>query len=125
MSTSSLPTIHDRGGMCLIGSFRAHVSSSECAAGGVASVSMTDMLFSHLTASGAPAKVARTMNGDPTQFEEPILRIRRQIEDLSALDTEPARQAEIAELQQQLTKVSHEIYSNLTPWQKTLVSRHA
>jgi len=65
------------------------------------------------------------MNGDPTQFEEPILRIRRQIEELSAMEAEPARQAEIAELQTQLTKVSHEIYSNLTPWQKTLVARHS
>jgi acetyl-CoA carboxylase carboxyl transferase subunit alpha len=64
------------------------------------------------------------MNGDATQFEEPILQIRRQIEELSTLEAEPARQAEIAELRQKLTKVSHEIYSNLTPWQKTLVARH-
>jgi len=64
------------------------------------------------------------MNGDPMQFEEPIVRLRRQIEELSAMDAEPARQAEIAELQQKLTKVSSEIYGNLTPWQKTLVARH-
>ena len=64
------------------------------------------------------------MSADPAQFEEPILRIRRQIEELSALEAEPARQAEIAELQKKLTKVSAEIYSNLTPWQKTLVARH-
>jgi acetyl-CoA carboxylase carboxyl transferase subunit alpha len=64
------------------------------------------------------------MNGDLAQFEEPILKIKRQIEELSAMEAEPARQAEIAELQQQLTKLSVEIYSNLTPWQKTLVARH-
>lgn len=64
------------------------------------------------------------MNVDPTQFEEPILRIRRQIEELSALEPEPARQAEIAELQQKLTRVASEIYSKLSPWQKTLVARH-
>jgi acetyl-CoA carboxylase carboxyl transferase subunit alpha len=64
------------------------------------------------------------MNGDATQFEEPILQLRRQIEELSALETEPAREAEVAELRQKLTKVSHEIYSKLTPWQKTLVARH-
>src|SRR5712691_13235505 len=58
------------------------------------------------------------------QFEEPILKIKRQIEELSAMEAEPARQAEIAELQQQLTKLSVEIYSKLTPWQKTLVARH-
>ena len=64
------------------------------------------------------------MNGDPTQFEEPILKIRRQIEELAAMEVEPARQAEIAELQKKLTKVSTEIYASLTPWQKTLVARN-
>lgn len=64
------------------------------------------------------------MSADPTQFEEPILRIRREIEELSALDLDPARQASIADLEQKLNKVSREIYSNLTPWQKTLVARH-
>lgn len=68
------------------------------------------------------------MSADPSQFEEPINTIRRRIEELSALDSPgdsaPAREAEIAELRQKLTKVSNEIYSNLTPWQKTLVARH-
>ncbi|HEY0157728.1 MAG TPA: acetyl-CoA carboxylase carboxyltransferase subunit alpha [Thermoanaerobaculia bacterium] len=64
------------------------------------------------------------MTADPTQFEEPIVRIRRRIEELSAMEAEPARQVELADLQQKLTKVSSEIYSNLTPWQKTLVARH-
>jgi len=64
------------------------------------------------------------MSADPTQFEEPIHRIKRRIEELSAMDAEPAREAELAELQLKLTKVSNEIYSNLTPWQKTLVARH-
>ena len=68
------------------------------------------------------------MSADPTQFEEPILRIRRRIEELSSLNSagedEPARDTEIAELQQKLTKVSREIYANLSPWQKTLVARH-
>jgi acetyl-CoA carboxylase carboxyl transferase subunit alpha len=65
------------------------------------------------------------MTADPTQFEEPILRIRRQIDELVAMESEPAREAEIAELRAKLTKVSSEIYSNLTPWQKTLVARNA
>ena len=68
------------------------------------------------------------MSADPSQFEEPIVRIRRQIEELTALDpageVEPSREAEIAELRAKLTKVSNEIYSNLSPWQKTLVARH-
>src|SRR5947208_6612481 len=61
------------------------------------------------------------MNGDPMQFEEPILQIRRQIEEVSAAEGDPAR---LAELQEKLTKVAHDIYANLTPWQKTLVARH-
>ena len=64
------------------------------------------------------------VNGDASNFEEPILQIRRRIEELSALEAEPARQAEIDELRQKLTKVSLEIYSKLTPWEKTLVARH-
>ena len=69
------------------------------------------------------------MSADPSQFEEPIVRIRRRIEELStsgdtAGETDPAREAEIADLRQKLTKVSSEIYSNLSPWQKTLVARH-
>jgi acetyl-CoA carboxylase carboxyl transferase subunit alpha len=61
------------------------------------------------------------MNGDPTQFEEPILALRRQIEEASAAEGDPGR---IEALQAELTKVATEIYSNLTPWQKTLVARH-
>ena len=68
------------------------------------------------------------MSADPSQFEEPIARIRRRIEELTSLDSseeaEPTRAAEIAELREKLTKVSNEIYSNLSPWQKTLVARH-
>lgn len=64
------------------------------------------------------------MSAEAAQFEEPILRLKRQIEELSALEAEPAREAEIAELRQKLTKVSREVYANLTPWQKTLVARH-
>ena len=40
------------------------------------------------------------------------------------MEDEPARQAEIAELQKKLTKVSADIYAGLTPWQKTLVARN-
>jgi len=41
---------------------------------------------------------------------------------LSAGQAEPAQ---IEELQRKLTKVTKEIYANLTPWQKTLVARHS
>jgi acetyl-CoA carboxylase carboxyl transferase subunit alpha len=64
------------------------------------------------------------MSADPSQFEEPIIQIRRRIEELSALEGDPATQAEIAELEKKLSRVASEVYSNLTPWQKTLVARH-
>lgn len=62
------------------------------------------------------------MTADPTQFEEPILALRRQIEELSASEGDAGQ---IAELQQKLTKTAQDVYSKLTPWQKTLVARHA
>jgi acetyl-CoA carboxylase carboxyl transferase subunit alpha len=60
-------------------------------------------------------------NGD---FEEPILRLRRRIEELSALPDDAAHRREIEKLREKLDRVSREIYSSLTPWQKTLVARH-
>jgi acetyl-CoA carboxylase carboxyl transferase subunit alpha len=61
------------------------------------------------------------MNPDPTQFEEPILQLRRRIEEATATEGDPDQ---LAALQAELTKVADEIYANLTPWQKTLVARH-
>jgi acetyl-CoA carboxylase carboxyl transferase subunit alpha len=61
------------------------------------------------------------MNPDPTQFEEPILQLRRRIEETTAAEGDPAQ---VAALEAELTKLADEIYANLTPWQKTLVARH-
>ena len=61
------------------------------------------------------------MNPDPTQFEEPILQLRRRIEETTATEGDPSQ---LAALQEELTKLADEIYGNLTPWQKTLVARH-
>ncbi len=55
------------------------------------------------------------------QFDEPIAAIRRQIDEMTAAEGDPKQ---IEELQGKLTKVAGEIYSKLTPWQKTLVARH-
>jgi acetyl-CoA carboxylase carboxyl transferase subunit alpha len=63
------------------------------------------------------------MNGDPSQFEEPILQLRREIETLTA-EEGSEQGAEIQRLREKLTRVTDEVYSNLTPWQKTLVARH-
>ena len=64
------------------------------------------------------------MNSDDGQFEEPIARLRRRIEELSALPDDAAHRREIEKLREKLDRVSREIYAALTPWQKTLVARH-
>ncbi len=61
------------------------------------------------------------MSPDPTQFEEPLLQLRRRIEETAAAEGDSDQ---LAALQAELTKVADEIYANLTPWQKTLVARH-
>jgi acetyl-CoA carboxylase carboxyl transferase subunit alpha len=63
------------------------------------------------------------MNGDPSQFEEPILQLRREIEARTA-EEGSEQGAEIQRLREKLIRVTDEVYSNLTPWQKTLVARH-
>jgi len=57
-------------------------------------------------------------------FEEPIVRLRRRIEELSALPDDAGHRREIEKLREKLDRVSREIYAGLTPWQKTLVARH-
>jgi acetyl-CoA carboxylase carboxyl transferase subunit alpha len=57
-------------------------------------------------------------------FEEPILKLRRRIEELSALPDDASHRKEIEKLREKLERVSREVYGNLTPWQKTLVARH-
>jgi acetyl-CoA carboxylase carboxyl transferase subunit alpha len=64
------------------------------------------------------------MNGEDGHFEEPILKLRRRIEELSALPDEVSHRREIEKLREKLERVSREIYASLTPWQKTLVARH-
>ncbi len=64
------------------------------------------------------------MNGEESGFEEPIVKLRRRIEELSALPDDATHRREIEKLRERLERVSSEIYANLTPWQKTLVARH-
>ena len=63
------------------------------------------------------------MNEDGN-FEEPIVKLRRRIEELTALPDDASHRREIEKLQEKLERVSREIYAGLTPWQKTLVARH-
>lgn len=61
------------------------------------------------------------MNGDVTQFDEPILALRREIDEAIVAEADAGQ---IEKLQAKLTKVASDIYANLSPWQKTLVARH-
>ena len=64
------------------------------------------------------------MNSEDGNFEEPILKLRRRIEELSALPDDASHRREIEKLREKLDRLAKEIYGNLTPWQKTLVARH-
>jgi len=71
--------------------------------------------------------MARLPNGpspEESAFEEPILEIERRVEELSGYPATRQSQEEIARLRARLTALRREIYSSLTPWQKTLVARH-
>ena len=61
---------------------------------------------------------------DDTNFEEPLVKVRRRIEELAAMPDDAAHRREIEKLQIRLERLSREIYGNLNPWQKTLVARH-
>ncbi len=58
-------------------------------------------------------------------FEEPILKLQQRIEELSAFPASGRTQQEIDKLKAKLESLRRDIYSHLSPWQKTLVARHA
>jgi acetyl-CoA carboxylase carboxyl transferase subunit alpha len=64
------------------------------------------------------------MHSEESAFEEPILKLRQRIEELSALPDDAAHRRELEKLREKLDRVTREIYSTLSPWQKTLVARH-
>lgn len=62
---------------------------------------------------------------DYLEFEKPIREIEEKIEKLAAAhSTKPATQDEIRKLRAKLAQIEHELYSNLTPWQRTQLARH-
>lgn len=58
-------------------------------------------------------------------FEQPIIELQRHIEELSDFARDESKMKEIDKLKKKLESIRSKIYSNLTPWQKTLVARHA
>ncbi len=60
-------------------------------------------------------------------FEKPVAELEARVEDLRALserEDSPPIGEELSRLQAKAAKALAEIYSNLTPWQKTQVARH-
>ena len=64
------------------------------------------------------------MQSEESQFEEPIVKLRRRLEELEALPDDGSHRKEIQKLRERIDRTTDEIYANLSPWQKTLVARH-
>ena len=57
-------------------------------------------------------------------FEQPIVELERRLEELSAFPASRDTDTEMARVKAKLAALRQEIYSRLSPWQKTLVARH-
>jgi acetyl-CoA carboxylase carboxyl transferase subunit alpha len=58
-------------------------------------------------------------------FEEPIVDLRRRLEELEGYPSGSGRRRELETLRRELEKTTREIYSKLSRWEKTLVARHS
>jgi len=62
---------------------------------------------------------------DYLEFEKPLREVEEKIEKLAAAGNGKAStQEEIRKLRMKLTQLEHELYSKLTPWQRTQLARH-
>lgn len=62
---------------------------------------------------------------DYLDFEKPIRELEEKIEKLASAESPKAgTQDEIRKLRTKLAQVEHELYSSLTPWQRTQLARH-
>jgi len=59
------------------------------------------------------------------EFEEPIGILLKEVEALTALPPTPQRSEEISGLLKRVESIRADLYSQLTPWQRVLVARHA
>ena len=57
-------------------------------------------------------------------FEEPLIELRRRIEELESFPPGDGQERELERLRHSLRKSTAEVYANLSRWQKTLVARH-
>jgi acetyl-CoA carboxylase carboxyl transferase subunit alpha len=62
---------------------------------------------------------------DYLEFEKPLREIEEKIEKLAAAgSSKSSAQDDIRKLRMKLAQLEHELYSNLTPWQRTQLARH-
>jgi acetyl-CoA carboxylase carboxyl transferase subunit alpha len=63
---------------------------------------------------------------DYLEFEQPLREIEEKIEKLSAAAAcgKSSAQSDVRKLRTKLAQVEHELYQNLTPWQRTQLARH-
>ena len=62
---------------------------------------------------------------DYLEFEKPLREIEEKIEKLAATgSTKSGAQDEIRKLRTKVAQLEHELYSKLTPWQRTQLARH-
>ena len=57
-------------------------------------------------------------------FEEPLVQLRRRIQELESFPSGSGQDKELDRLRATLKKTTAEVYANLTPWQKVQVARH-
>jgi len=59
-------------------------------------------------------------------FERPLMELEREYEELKrfSFPDDPKARKRLEELEKKLQKALREVYSNLTPWQRTQLSRH-
>jgi len=65
------------------------------------------------------------MSISESQFEEPLVELRRRIEELEGYPEATGRRKELAALRGELESRTKEIFAGLSRWQRTLVARHA
>jgi acetyl-CoA carboxylase carboxyl transferase subunit alpha len=62
---------------------------------------------------------------DYLEFEKPIRELEERLEKLTGPGQPPSQQDDVRKLKAKLAHLETEIYSKLTPWQRTLIARHA
>lgn len=65
------------------------------------------------------------MSTPETTFEQPLVELRTQLEELESYPADSQREGEIAKLRRRLEHEAERIYSRLTPWETALTARHA